>query len=138
MKIHTTNFKDSLIEVAEDSPVLKSEIPPVKRNRTLAEIQYDMVSQNPYQYTSDDVMFECYVQKNDIAESERKAARKEFFSKGQACFRSSALTKRYGFGVHHNAEGKVALFPMESEEYANLVQDESVAKVKAMRTKRAR
>lgn len=138
MKIHTTNYKDTFIETAEDSPVLKSEIPPVKRNRTLANIQFEMVSRNPYQYTSDDVMFECYAQKNDIAESERNAARKEFFSKGQACFRSSALTKRYGFGVHHNAEGKVALFPMESEEYQNFLQDESVAKVKAMRTKRAR
>ncbi|MBU4538034.1 MAG: DUF6157 family protein [Weeksellaceae bacterium] len=138
MKIHTTNYKDTFIETAEDSPVLKSEIPHVKRNRTLADIQFQMISQNPYQYTSDDVMFECYAQKNDIAEGERKEARKEFFSKGQACFRSSALTKRYGFGVHHNAEGKVALFPMESEEYENFVQDESVAKVKAMRTKRAR
>ncbi|MBP3839533.1 MAG: hypothetical protein J6D35_01025, partial [Chryseobacterium sp.] len=58
------------------------------------------------------------------------------FSKGQACFRSSALSKRYGFGIHHNEEGKVAIYPAGSEEYERLVNDDSVAKVKAMRNKR--
>lgn len=136
MKTHTTNYKDTFIEIAEDCPVSESEIPPVKRNRTLAEIQYDMISKNPYKFSSDDVMFECYVQKNDITETEKMAARKQFFSKGQACFRSSALGKRYGFGIHSNSDGKVALFPVESEEYQKFVEDPEVKKVKAMRTKK--
>ena len=136
MKIHTTNYKNPFIETAEDLPVKQSEVPPVKRNRTLAEIQYDMLTKNPYKFTSDDVMFECFVQKNNIADEDKSSARKEFFSKGQACFRSSALAKRYGYGIHHNDEGKVALFPMESEEYKNLVANPDVEKVKAMRNKR--
>ncbi|MBW8362224.1 MAG: hypothetical protein K0M56_08580 [Kaistella sp.] len=136
MKTHTTNYKDTFIEIAEDCPVSESEIPPVKRNRTLAEIQYDMISKNPYRFSSDDVMFECYVQKNDITETEKTEARKQFFSKGQACFRSSALGKRYGFGVHSNSDGKVALFPVESEEYQKFAEDPEVKKVKAMRTKK--
>ena len=135
MKIHTTNYKNTLIETAEDLPV-QSEVPPVKRNRTLAEIQYEMLTKNPYKFPSDDVMFECFVQKNNIADEDRSSARKEFFSKGQACFRSSALAKRYVYGIHHNVEGKVALFPMESEEYKNLVENPDVEKVKAMRNKR--
>ncbi|HPZ25436.1 MAG TPA: DUF6157 family protein, partial [Kaistella sp.] len=97
MKVHTTNYIDTLIEIAEDSPVSKSEIPPVKRNKTLANIQIEMVLENPYKYTSDEVLFECFVQKNNISESEREKARSEFFSKGQACLRSSAIAKRYGF-----------------------------------------
>ena len=136
MKTHTTNYKNTFIEVAEDSPVLQSEISPLKRNRTLAHIQYEMIAANPYKYSSDDVMFECFAIKNDISEVERSEARKEFFSKGQACFRSSALGKRYGFGIHHDAEGKVALYPVESTEYERFANDESVAHVKAMRTKR--
>ncbi|TXF79319.1 DUF6157 family protein [Chryseobacterium sp.] len=136
MKTHTTNYKDTFIEIAEDCPVSESEIPPMKRNRTLAEIQYDMISKNPYRFSSDDVMFECYVQKNDITETEKTEARKQFFSKGQACFRSSALGKRYGFGVHSNSDGKVALYPVESEEYQKFVEDPEVKKVKAMRTKK--
>ena len=136
MKTHTTNYKNTFIEVAEDSPILQSEIPPLKRNRTLANIQYEMIAGNPYKYSSDDVMFECFAIKNDISEAERSEARKEFFSKGQACFRSSALGKRYGFGIHHDADGKVALYPVESTEYERFANDESVAHVKAMRTKR--
>lgn len=136
MKIHTTNYKNTLIETSEDLPVKQSEVPPVKRNRTLAEIQYEMLTKNPYRFTSDDVMFECFIQKNNIADKDKTSARKEFFSKGQACFRSSALAKRYGYGIHHNEEGKVALFPMESEEYKNLVENPDVEKVKAMRNKR--
>ncbi len=137
MKIHTTNYTDTFIEIAEDCPVSRAEIPPIKRNKTLANIQLEMVFKNPYQYTSDEVLFECYVQKNDISESEKLEAKSQFFSKGQACFRSSALTKRYGFGVHSNSEGKIALFPVESDAYQNFLKDDTITKVKAMRTKKA-
>ncbi|WP_027376243.1 DUF6157 family protein [Kaistella palustris] len=138
MKTHTTNYRNTFIEIAEDCPVSTAEIPPVKRNKTLANIQLEMVLNNPYKYTSDDVLLECYLQKNNIPENERQEAAKTFFSKGQPCFRSSALGKRYGFGVHHNADGKIALFPVESKNYKDFVDDENVTKVKAMRSKRAK
>ncbi|WP_262888194.1 DUF6157 family protein [Chryseobacterium gallinarum] len=54
----------------------------------------------------------------------------------RACLRSSPLAKRYGFGFHHNSEGKVALFPVESKEYQQFLNDNSVKKTKAMRSKR--
>lgn len=138
MKRHTTNYKNTLIEIAEDCPVQQSEIPPIKRNKTLANIQYEMISVNPYIFTSDEVMLECFMLKNKLPESEKATAEKEFFSQGQPCFRSSALAKRYGFGVHSDSEGKIALLPRESEEYENLIKDETVTKVKAMRSKRAK
>lgn len=138
MKIHTTNYKDTLIEIAEDCPVSKSEIPPVKRNKTLANIQLEMVLDNPYKYTSDEVLFECFVQKNNISESEKEKNHTEFFSKGQPCFRSSAIAKRYGFGIHSDSDGRIAFFPVESKVYQDLLKDDSVKKVKAMRTKRVR
>lgn len=136
MKAHTTNYNNTFLRVATDIPVEKSEIPPVKRNKTLANIQYEMIAGNPYKYSSDDVLFECYAQKNDITEEDRKEARATFFSKGQPCLRSSALAKRYGFGFHFNDAGKVALFPMESKEYQNFTDDESVEQITAMRNKR--
>lgn len=136
MKIHTTNYKNTFLSVAEDIPVEKSEIPPVKRNKTLANIQYEMLAGKPYKYTSDDILFECFAQKNDISESDRKAARTEFFSKGQPCLRSSALAKRYGFGFHFDDQTKVALYPMENPEYENFTCNESVEQKKAMRNKR--
>lgn len=61
----------------------------------------------------------------------------KFFSKGQACFRASPLTKRYGWGVHSNAEGKIALYAVGSEEYQKLSEDQALKHLKAMRSKRA-
>lgn len=137
MKTHTTNYENTFIEIAEDSTASASKQPPQKPNKTVAEIQFDLISKNPYKYTSDDVIFETFAQKNDIPESEKPEARKQFFLKGQACMRCSPLTKTYGFGVHNNAEGKIALIPVESKEYQNFLKDESVEKVKAMRSKKA-
>ncbi|MDF2931933.1 MAG: hypothetical protein K0R36_1264 [Chryseobacterium sp.] len=136
MKQHTTNYINTFIEVSEDCPVSVSQTPPEKKEKTVANLQYEQLIKNPYQYTSDDIIFESYVTKNDISEGEKSDERVKFFSKGQPCFRSSALAKRYGFGFHHNTAGKVAIFPIESEEYQNLVQNDSVKKVKAMRSKR--
>ncbi|MEG0926636.1 DUF6157 family protein [Chryseobacterium sp.] len=136
MKQHTTNYINTFIEVAEDCPVLQAQIPPEKKEKTLATLQYEQIGRHPYQHTSDDIIFACHAFKNDISEDEKQEARELFFSKGQACLRSSPLAKRYGFGIHHNPEGKVALFPIESEEYQKLLNDNSIAKTKAMRSKR--
>ena len=137
MKTHTTNYENTFIEIAEDSTASASKQQPQKPNKTVAQIQFDLISKNPYKYTSDDVIFETFAQKNDIPESEKPEARKQIFLKGQACMRCSPLTKTYGFGVHNNAEGKIALIPVESKEYQNFLKDESVEKVKAMRSKKA-
>ena len=136
MKQHTTNYKNTFIEVAEDCPVSMAQIPPEKNVKTLANLQYEMISKNPYRYSSDDIIFECHSIKNDISESEKTEERNRFFSKGQACLRASPLAKRYGFGIHHDQGGRVALYPMESEDYQKFLTDDSVTKIKAMRSKR--
>ncbi len=136
MNTQTTNYKNTFIAAAEDCPVSKSEIPTVKRNKTLANIQYEMISRNPYKYTSDEVLLECFYQKNNTPEDEKEAVKEEFFSKSQPCLRSSALGKRYGFGFHFNEEEKVALYPMESKEYQDFAAEVTIEKLKAMRNKR--
>jgi len=133
---HTTNYTNTFIEVADDCPLSSAETPPEKKIKTLAELQYNQIIKNPYRYTSDDIIFECYALKNDIPESEKQEARLQFFSKGQPCLRASPLSKRYGFGTHHNKEGKVALIPVESKEYQNFLKDDHIKKVKAMRSKK--
>ena len=116
--MHTTNYSETFIEVAEDCPVEKAEIPPLKNEeKTIAFIHYELIINNPYEYTSDDVIFNTFIQKNHIEIKNLETERKNFFSKGQACLRSSPLTKRYGWGVHSDKDGKVAIYPMESKEY---------------------
>ncbi len=127
MKEHSTNYYNAFIEVAEDCPATAAEMPPVKEPKTAARIEYEMIAENPYQYTSDDVLFESNGNRRGIS-------RGEFFSKGQPCFRSSALTKRYGWGIHSDADGKIALYAMESPEYMGLAADEGIKHLKGMRS----
>jgi len=134
----TTNYYNTLILIADDCPAVSGEVPPEKENKiTIANQQFEMIRQHPYHYTSDDIIFGIYAAKNDILETELEKARKDFFAKGQACLRSSPLSKRYGWGIHHNADGKIAILGSETEAYENLIKDDSVTKVKAMRNKRA-
>ncbi len=136
-KIHTTNYFDTFIEVAEDTKVSCGTKPASKTVRkTIAEMQYEMVVNNPYKFTSDEVFFQVYADRNDLTKEEYEQARQQFFSKGQPCFRSSPLTKTFGFGVHSDSNGKVAIFGMETEDYEKFLNDPRIKKVKAMRTKK--
>ncbi len=137
MKVHTTNYQDAFIEIAEDCPVAKGEVPPLKNDqKTAANIQFEMISKHPYQYTSDDVLFQVFAIKNDLTESELQLARAQFFSKGQPCFRASPLTKRYGWGLHSDKNGKIAIYSADSDAYQNFLADKGLEKVKAMKSKR--
>jgi len=112
MKIHTTNYFVTFIEVAEDTKADNGTLPPAKDKKTVAEMQYVLIVNNPYKYTSDDIFFQIFADRNDLTTAEYKQAREQFFSKGQPCFRASPLTKTYGFGIHSDSNGKVALVGM--------------------------
>lgn len=133
MKTHTTNYFNILIEVAEDTKVNCGTIPPAKDKKTVAQMQYELLDGNPYKYSSDDVLFLVYAERNNIPQDEYPEAKEQFFSKGQPCMRTSPLTKNYGFGIHSNGEGKIALFGMETKEYQQLLADTTVKKIKAMK-----
>ncbi len=135
MKTHTTNYFDTFIEIAEDTKATSSIKPPTKNDKkTTAEMQYDLMSTNPYKYTSDDILFQVFASRNDLTQEEYTVAREEFFSKGQPCLRTSPLAKTYGFGIHSDSDGKVASYGMETEEYQKLVANDKIKKVKAMRS----
>ncbi|WP_316832839.1 DUF6157 family protein [Pedobacter aquatilis] len=137
MKQYSTNYQDTFIKVAEDSPAIKGESPPMKgENKTVASMQFELISAHPYRYTSDDVLFQVYADRNDLLPQDYDEARKIFFSKGQACLRASPLTKRYGWGIHHDKTGKIALYGLESPEYEKLANDQSIKHVNAMRSTR--
>jgi hypothetical protein len=134
--MHTTNYFNSFITVADDCPVNLAEIPIQKSGKTAANIAFEMISNHPYRYTSDEVLFQIYAMKNNITETNLNTEKLKFFSKGQPCLRSSPLTKRYGWGIHFNAEGKIALYEMESQKYCILSNDKNIKRVKAMCSKR--
>lgn len=135
----TTNYLDTIIEVADDCPAHVAAPPPERGGkRTVANIQYDMIASEPYRYTSDDVVFHAFAVRNNVPEEDHASERERFFAKGQPCLRTSPLAKRYGWGIHHDPDGKVALVAVESDEYRQLVADDSVKRVRAMRSGRAK
>ena len=137
--MHSTNYYNALIEIADDCPAPTGEIPPVKGDKkSVANLQYEMLAGHPYRYTSDDVLFAVFATRKQVPAEEWPQKREEFFSKGQPCMRASPLTKRYGWGVHSNADGKIAIYGAGSVEYERFVVDETIEKKKAMRNKRAR
>jgi len=135
--MHTTNYFDTFIAVAPDTAATAATEPPQRPTPSVAELTYRMIAEHPYGFTSDDVIFGVWADRRGIAEVERESARAEFFAKGQPCLRSSDLGKRYGWGVHADAEGRVAVVPMDSDEYARLASGEGgVSVTRAMRSSR--
>ena len=134
MKTHSTNYFDTFIEVAEDTKAESGTIPPAKNKKTVAEMQYDLIFNHPYTFTSDDIFFQVFADRNDLTNAEYKQAREQFFSKGQPCFRASPLTKTFGYGVHSDSNGKVALVGMETDKYKKFLADEKIKKLKAMKS----
>lgn len=127
--VHSTNYSNTLITVSADCPVTAA-TPPAKAG-TVAERQFALLSAAPYSLTSDALLL--------AVEAERKGAvtAEAFFAKPQACLRASPLVKKHGYGLHHDAEGQVALVAMESADYAKLLADPAVTKRPGMRSARA-
>jgi hypothetical protein len=133
--MHTTNYVNTLIEVSEDCPATTGTVPP--KPGTVAALQYELLSSAPYRYTSDELLVAVAALRQGRAEADWPEVMAELFSKPQACLRSSPLVKTYGFGVHHDAESRVALVPRDSVDYRRMQADEAIAKTRGMRSKRA-
>jgi Family of unknown function (DUF6157) len=131
--LHSTNYNNCFILVASDYVYDFARFP---KEGTIGALQLDLVQQNPYKYTSDDLLFMVHAIRNDISQDD-KSAHNSFFAKPQACLRASPLVKTLGFGVHHDENSKIAVFPIESADYKRLLNDKNTKKVLGMRTKRA-
>jgi Family of unknown function (DUF6157) len=131
------NYFDTLIEVADDCPAMEAQIPQARgAEKTKAVVEYELLARHPYKYTEEDVAFEMYAVLHDIPEAIWPEEREKFLSKGHPHLRVSALAKRYGWGIHNDAEGKIALVAVESPEYEQLLNDPRTTKIKAFRSKR--
>ena len=101
-------------------------------------IQFDLIHDNPYRFTQEDILWMAHVVHKDLPESlQTSNHRADFFNRGQPCLRSSSLAKRYGWGFHLDTEGRVALVPMGSAQYAEFLNDPKLKHLPAMRNRRA-
>jgi hypothetical protein len=132
------NYHDTLIEVADDCPVTEAEVPRARgAKKTKALVEYELLVNRPYKYTEEDIAFDVYAILHEIPKAIWLEERKQFLSKGHPHLRVSALPKRYGWGIHNNSDGKIALIAVESPLYKQLLNDPRITKIKAFRSTRA-
>lgn len=138
------SYRNTFIQVAADCPVDHGVVPVAKGDRKpIHVLQYELLSNNPYTYTHEDLLFEVYIRHQSISEDVLQERSEEIwaklFQKKHPCLRASLLPKKYGWGVHFDQEGKIALYALESVEYQHLMQagSDGIAQLKAMRSKRA-
>jgi hypothetical protein len=116
--MENVDYRDTFITVAPDSTAVAGIVPEPRGGRpTVASATFEMVADKPYAFRSSDVIFTVWANRRDVPAAERVAAWAEFYSKGQACLRGSDLGKRYGWGIHSDADGRVALYAVGSAEY---------------------
>ena len=64
------NYYDTLVEVADDCPATVAEVPQARGGRkTKALVEYELLAENPYTYTEEDIAFGVYAALNDIAKA---------------------------------------------------------------------
>lgn len=129
----TTNYTNCFIAVSPDSFAQCGDQP---KPGTIAAEHLRLLREAPYKRTSDELIFEVYATRNKIPEEARASEWAEFQSKSMACLRASALVKSYGWGIHHDADAKVAAFAVGSEDYLRLAADPTLRQIRGMRSKR--
>jgi hypothetical protein len=139
MSLHITK---TFVVVADDCRAASGIVPAPKGGKaTVAVLEYDLLSGHPYRYTLEDLIFEVHLARNRVSEKQREARgaeiRAELFKRSHACMRASPLTKSYGWGAHYDKDGRLAIYPRESAEYARLSKSKGLDVVKAMRNSRA-
>lgn len=134
----TTNYLNTFIAVAPDCPVDAPAVPPTNAAKpTVATLQFDLLAGHPYELTSDEILFAVHAIRAEIPKAAIDAERARFLAKDQACLRASPLGKRYGWGTHHDEQGRVALHGIGTAEYERLANLPGLAHKAAMRSARA-
>ena len=130
--MRSTNYQRTFITAAPDCPPESGEAP---AGTSVAAVQFAILAgQPPYSMTSDDLLFRTEKQRKDLAGTD--AERAAFFAKPQPCLRASPLAKRYGWGIHHDEHGRIALIARGSSDYERLSSSGDLKVVPAMRNKK--
>lgn len=135
------SYTDTFIRVSPDTKATSGTVPPEKADsRTVAGWQHALLTEKPYQLTERELYFQLHCHRQGIppaeAEKQRDAICARIFAKPQACLRASPLPKSYGWGVHYDELGRIALAAMESATYRQL-SGGALKQLDAMRSKRA-
>lgn len=117
-------IRNAFITISEDSDVDRSIIPGPKR--TIAKIKYEILIENPYKFTERQLFYEVHVvhrKRNDLKIDSYQIKR-------------SPLVQKFGWGIHADNEGRLALVAKESSIYSKLIANDNIKKIKAYKRKK--
>lgn len=132
--------RDTFIQIAPDCPAADGMVPESNRDlKPFHVAQFEVLSRHPYRYTYAELLCEAHARQNGLkgAECRRDGDLRQALLKKHPCPRTCALPKRFGWGIHVNGDGKLALHGCESDDYRRLAGDDKLQHVAALRSKRA-
>jgi len=139
------NYYNTFITVSPDSTAAVGMVPQERKGGPSKHgIEYELLAGSPYTYTQEDILFEVHVRHKGIPPEELEASgaqlREQFFQRSHACLRASMLPKKYGWGIHFDQEGRIALYGVESPEYKSYADNEGgeLKVLAGMRSSRAK
>lgn len=142
--MESVDYTDTFIAVAPDTAAAAGVVPvPRPQGPTVGSATYDLLAPNAYRFRSSEVIFPVWADLQEVPAEERDVAWEGFFSEPRARLRSSDLGKRFGWGIHADENGRIALHGLGTLEYERLASSRTpdgwpVKVVAAMRSRRKR
>jgi hypothetical protein len=130
----STNYFRTFITASPDSKAVSGIVP--SKAGSIASLQHALLLEQLYAFTSDELLFEVHVRRNGIAQTDRDHERALFFARSHACLRASPLVKQFGWGLHHDEDGKVAAYGVGTDAYRELATRPDLKIVAGMRSRR--
>jgi hypothetical protein len=130
-----TGYTNTFITVAPDCPVAVG-IPPAMPT-SIAGLEHAFLVNAPYELTGDDLIFAVYLRHKGIGDdADLQAIRTAYFLKPHPCLRASMLPKRYGWGAHFDAKGRIAIYGAQTDDYRRFSTSNSLKVIPAMRNRK--
>ena len=131
------DLRNTFIRIAPDCPESAGIEPPVRGGKKPVHlIHLELLRAKPYKLGHEDLIVEGELRREPPGVESKAEIRERLRQKPIPCLRTSALGKRYGWGIHFDEKGKIAVYPAGSAEYRKFAEDPGIEQTVAMRSSR--
>ncbi|MCP5381575.1 MAG: hypothetical protein H6912_04335 [Kordiimonadaceae bacterium] len=130
----STNYYNTFITVSPDSDATEGTVP--EKETTIAGLQYSLINRSPYKFNSDDILFKIHAERNNLKNEDINLNKELFFSNPKACLRTSPLVKKFGWGLHYDENGMIAIYGVETEKYKKMTCRKDLKIIPGMRSRK--
>jgi hypothetical protein len=127
-------YLNTFIVVAPDCPADVGVVP--DRPRSIAGLEFMLLTANPYRLTGEELILAVHARHKGVGDADIEPFKLALFSRPHPCLRASMLPKRYGWGAHYDANGHIALYGVETDDYRHLTSRPDTRVIPAMRNRR--